>query len=597
MNTPHSLTEAQPNRGANAENVRLVIWDLDETFWHGTLAEGGITYRRDLHDVVIELARRGIVSSICSKNDLARVREIFEREGLWDYFVFPSIDWTPKGTRLAALIRAIQLRPETVLFIDDNPMNLAEARHETPGLQIAGHEFADTLLDDPRLRGRDDPMLARLEQYRLLQRRHSDSVASNGDNTAFLRGSRIRVSIEHDIEPHLDRAIELINRTNQLNFTKSRLPEVIEEARSTLRALLSRHNVQAGLIRVRDRYGDHGYCGLYVLDNARLLRHFCFSCRILNMGVETWLYRELGSPVIAIKGDVLTDLAAETGPIDWITVERSGIGQDDDNGAKLDYFFARGGCDALAISHYFRGVARRCVVEVGQARNMLTPIVSHSQVTRYAITGLSDTGRVQARLFGYADEDFSSLLSDVPPDERGVWLLSFALDVAPRLYRSKATGELFPVQLPRVRRQLENLLVLDSAITGIDPALLAAMQADFDFVGPIPDDLFLENLRMIFSRATANAHVFVLLGNDLALTADGRLRVAEGMRQRNALVGQAALDYPAVELIAVSEFIPQDAAPEAKAGNHHDRIVYFRLFEHIMKRVDARSAAAAAHPA
>jgi hypothetical protein len=25
-----------------AENVRLVVWDLDDTFWHGTLTEGGI---------------------------------------------------------------------------------------------------------------------------------------------------------------------------------------------------------------------------------------------------------------------------------------------------------------------------------------------------------------------------------------------------------------------------------------------------------------------------------------------------------------------------------------------------------------------------
>ena len=65
----------------NAEPVRLVIWDLDETFWSGTLTEGGITYRRDFHDIVLALARRGIVSSICSKNDHERVREILVREG------------------------------------------------------------------------------------------------------------------------------------------------------------------------------------------------------------------------------------------------------------------------------------------------------------------------------------------------------------------------------------------------------------------------------------------------------------------------------------------------------------------------------------
>ena len=28
----------------SAEPVRLVVWDLDETFWKGTLSEGGITF-------------------------------------------------------------------------------------------------------------------------------------------------------------------------------------------------------------------------------------------------------------------------------------------------------------------------------------------------------------------------------------------------------------------------------------------------------------------------------------------------------------------------------------------------------------------------
>jgi hypothetical protein len=32
----------------SAEPVRLVIWDLDETFWKGTLTEGGITFSPEI---------------------------------------------------------------------------------------------------------------------------------------------------------------------------------------------------------------------------------------------------------------------------------------------------------------------------------------------------------------------------------------------------------------------------------------------------------------------------------------------------------------------------------------------------------------------
>src|SRR5262245_42013073 len=120
-----------------AEAIRLVIWDLDETFWKGTLTEGGIQFLPQHKDIVIELARRGIMGSICSNNDLEPIRSILIEHVVWDYFIFPSINWEPKGQRLAAQIEAVQLRPETVLFIDDNPMNLGEVQHYVPGLQVA----------------------------------------------------------------------------------------------------------------------------------------------------------------------------------------------------------------------------------------------------------------------------------------------------------------------------------------------------------------------------------------------------------------------------------------------------------------------------
>ena len=86
------------------EAVRLVVWDLDETFWRGTLTEGGISeYVQAHHDMVLELNRRGIMCSICSKNNFETIQAILTEKGLWDYFIFPSISWEPKGIRLAKL--------------------------------------------------------------------------------------------------------------------------------------------------------------------------------------------------------------------------------------------------------------------------------------------------------------------------------------------------------------------------------------------------------------------------------------------------------------------------------------------------------------
>jgi FkbH-like protein len=153
------------------EFIRLVVWDLDGVFWHGTLAEEGITPRPEMQEIVRLLARRGIISSICSCNEFAATRAKLQALGMWEYFVFPSISWEPKGPRIAALVQAAQLRPASVLFIDDLPANLEEARQAVPGLQIMRPEQVPYLLENPWLSGTPDPQMQRLRHYHLLAER------------------------------------------------------------------------------------------------------------------------------------------------------------------------------------------------------------------------------------------------------------------------------------------------------------------------------------------------------------------------------------------------------------------------------------------
>lgn len=312
-----------------AEAVRLLVWDLDETFWKGTVTEGGITeYVQAHHDIVIELARRGIMSSICSKNDAATIMPVLEEHGIAEYFIFPRISWEPKGMRLMQLIDDVQLRAPTVMFIDDNPNNLAEARAMIPEIQVEDESFIPKILADPQFKGKDDSELSRLKQYKLLEKRKTDEKSTKGSNDDFLRGCNIRVYIETDVEKYIDRAIELINRTNQLNYTKLRLPENFQDAKNNLIAQISGINKQAGLVRVIDDYGDYGFVGFYLYDGVARnfpdgttrpeLLHYCFSCRTLGMYVEQWVYNHLGRPYLNQSGDVLTDLSINH-EIDWIT--------------------------------------------------------------------------------------------------------------------------------------------------------------------------------------------------------------------------------------------------------------------------------------
>lgn len=78
------------------DKIKLVIWDLDETFWQGTFSEGNVEIPQEIRQLIVQLTDTGIINSICSKNDAAPVMEYLKKQGLDEYFVFPSINWNPR---------------------------------------------------------------------------------------------------------------------------------------------------------------------------------------------------------------------------------------------------------------------------------------------------------------------------------------------------------------------------------------------------------------------------------------------------------------------------------------------------------------------
>jgi FkbH-like protein len=593
----HLTLAAQP--AVAAENVRLVIWDLDETFWGGTLTEGGIAWRTKHADIVRSLAERGIISSICSKNDPADVFAVLAKHNMKDHFVLPSISWEAKGPRLAALIGQVQLRPPTVLFIDDNALNRAEAKDFVPGLQVMDETCIGTLLQHPLLQGKPDPGLTRLAQYRLLERRNVDQARSAGDTSVFLRESGITVRLEHDIAPHIDRAVELVNRTNQLNFTKARLPDDPENpdaAREALLALLSQHTVQAALVHVRDRYGDYGYCGFYVMKRLSTgtpeLLHFAFSCRILGMGVETWLYRTLNRPLLRQAGKVASDPAGETLAIDWINAKNGkGAFRQEQRGKKLSYVLLRGACELRPLAHYFEMATDQVIEEFDTWRMGQMPLANHSVIASQAMDGIDGRAVADAELLGFIEEDFRTFLAGQIPAGPAVWVFGFAIERLAPMFEHKETGILLP-WTPVGLTEAPDVMMSGGPFAEADPAVVDHLRAKFRYVGRRPnerlDTLFRNSLQAIFSKASTDISIFVIHANTRMINGNGKERVLQPIATFNALVADIAKDYPYVELLAPLDFMTPEEIGAMKQPNHFDRITYYRMFRHICERVGMR---------
>lgn len=565
-------------------DVRLVIWDLDETFWDGTLCEGGISYNLAHETIVRLLCQRGIMSSICSRNDFAPVEAVLREKGIWDHFIFPSIDWTSKADRVARIIANAQLRPETVLFVDDNPGNRAQVRAAIPGIQIADRPDIAGFLHDPGFIGKPDPDLTRLKHYKVLEERQSALQGAGGDDVAFLRQSGIVVEVIYEVEEHIDRAVELVNRTNQLNFTKRRLADDPVVARAELLAEISQHHAKAGLVSVRDRYGDYGICGFFLVHGLGVYEyvktvHFAFSCRCLGMGVEQWVYDLLGRPDIEIVGDVAARL---DGHVDWINVaNHPGTGSEVARHRFRDIRL-RGGCELEVLAYYFKSRAETCLAE------LVTPIGSFNRATHSSavlargILGLSDEHMRALKILKMDPGYFETQLF-APCKDGTVLVYSPSTDAELVVFRHKKSGLEMPIftryslnddNKNRTRKEAEEF----DRITNI---------AKLHYLKISQEDLpcYLSWYRTIIDHAPENALLIIVLPNYLE-NRNGAPELLTHQATFNELFKAAGKDRPNIRFIETTSLLDSIEDVKETFHLHFHRKIYHRLYETIERLYD-----------
>ena len=328
--------------------IKLIIWDLDNTFWNGVISEGPINYDKNNIDLLKQLSLHGIVNSICSKNDYEVCKNELISSGLWEYFVFSSIDWSDKGQRVFDIINNMKLRPENVLFLDDEPSNLHRALSLNENLMCGNIQNLQTLLLSSIKQLPLDEKLSRLKRYQELENKTECKKHFSSD-LDFLEQSEIKVFIKRDCESQVDRIHELINRTNQLNFTKKRLE------RQETEALIADKNIACGYIECSDKYSHYGIVGFFALQkHNKTLEHFLFSCRTIGMGVEQYIYAQLGYPDIQVVGDVVTKLSNNDCP-NWINKTGNNTRNERKHSKRNVKILVKGPCDVSQITPYYSG--------------------------------------------------------------------------------------------------------------------------------------------------------------------------------------------------------------------------------------------------
>ena len=581
---------ADPSAGPEA--VRLVIWDLDDTFWQGTLSEGAVIHNARNAAIVEALNQRGIVNAICSKNNHAPVEAALREQGLWDKFVFPKIAFAPKGAMVAEIIKDAQLRAPTVMFIDDNVTNLNEALFYSPGLQIAEPDFLEALLDDPRFKGKPDPELNRLARYRVLERKLADQAKSTGggtDNVQFLRESKIRISIHANIEDEFARIHDLVNRTNQLNFTKNRWPDdpaaALRQFRQEQGANFYGH---AGYVKVSDQYGDYGICGFFLV-TGDVCRHFLFSCRSMNMGVEQFVWARIGRPYVPVQGEVISDIDM---PVDWISVVEDA---DVDAAAtatarKTMTVCIRGACDMTMTSNFLR-------TRVETIEELTFAYQGWEICALPRIAALADEMRrprnqeIVARLPGIPAGRFET---DLVAGVADAYVLSFSQESFQGIYQSRSTGMIIPMghfglgQYQAVKPDYTKIpydALLERGIKNISAEQWGFFQAEFIFRGGFNEALFMMDVIDIFTSLKDRGKQAVIVGLNSQVGRDKPILAF--FAKINAIVRPLVIEF-GFGYVDVNEFIrsEDDLASDGNFGGpHFAREVYLKIADAILARL------------
>ena len=287
---------------------KCLVLDLDNTLWGGVIGDDGLdgivlgegsatgeAYLA-LQRYARQLKNRGVILAVCSKNDPAIAEAAFRQHPEMvlrrsDVAAFRA-NWDDKTENLRTIAKELNIGIESLVFVDDNPVERARIRQSLPMVAVpelpedpihyvrcladAGYFEAVSLTPED---------VQRAAQYTANAER--DALAGSSETMDdFLRGLGMSVAFGPFAAVDLARVTQLINKTNQFNPTTRRY--TYEEVASIAAAP---ENITLQF-RLLDKFGDNGLVSAMILrpdprrPGALEIDTWVMSCRVFGRKLE-----------------------------------------------------------------------------------------------------------------------------------------------------------------------------------------------------------------------------------------------------------------------------------------------------------------------
>lgn len=287
---------------------KCLVLDLDNTLWGGVVGDDGVdglylgqgsaTGEAFLafQQYAAQLARRGVILAVCSKNDMQVAEAAFDHPEMAlkrsDIAAFVA-NWEDKASNLRRIAEQLNIGLDSLVFVDDNPAERDIVRRELP--QVAVPELPDDVADYPaRVAAAgyfeaiaftaDDS--ARVQIYRANGERQA-ALGQATDMAGYLKGLEMVMQARPIGTAELARATQLINKTNQFNLSTRRYSEV------QVQQLADTPGAVALSLRLTDKFGDNGLISVVLArpdttcaDDELFIDTWLMSCRVLGRQAE-----------------------------------------------------------------------------------------------------------------------------------------------------------------------------------------------------------------------------------------------------------------------------------------------------------------------
>jgi FkbH-like protein len=284
-------------------NKKGFVLDLDNTLWGGIIGDDGpdniiLGQENSMGQVYCEFQnylkeqkQLGVILNIDSKNNYENAISGLSHADASlkkDDFIIIKANWEPKDHNFVKIAEELNILPESLVFIDDNPAERAIVTGQIPGVIAPDMDNVENYIRIIDKSGffevtslsKDD--LQRNEMYKVNIERTSlkESYKSYED---YLLSLKMLATIKNFESVYMLRIAQLINKSNQFNLTTRRY------TRAEIEQIALDDNYITLYGKLEDKFGANGVVSVIIGEIKEAELHidlWVMSCRVLKRDME-----------------------------------------------------------------------------------------------------------------------------------------------------------------------------------------------------------------------------------------------------------------------------------------------------------------------